>query len=180
MMTYHLRPIQASDEAFLWQMLFYAAHMHEEVGKTVADARQNPDLAKYVTNWGRPGDLGLIAMRNDTAEPIGAVWVRLYVGADKAYSPASDDTPELAMAVHPDYTGQGIGTRLLQHLIAAARTHYPALALNVRADNPALRLYERLGFVVVNEMVNRVGGVSYDMRLPLTDLQEKFHEYSNE
>lgn len=166
-MTYIICPIQVSDEAFLWQMLFYAAHMHEEAGKTVADAKQNPDLAKYVTNWGRPGDLGFIAMDKDTGEAIGAVWVRLYVGANKAYSPTSDDTPELAMAVLPEYTGRGIGTRLLQELITAARPHYPALALNVRADNPAFRLYQRFGFVVVKEMVNRVGGMSYDMRITL-------------
>jgi ribosomal protein S18 acetylase RimI-like enzyme len=164
-MIYTIRPIQATDEAFLWQMLFYAAHMHQEAGKTVADARQNPDLAKYVSNWGRPGDLGFVATENDASQQVGAAWVRLYVGAGKAYSPTSDDTPELAMAVLPAYTGQGIGTRLLQKLITAARPHYPALALNVRADNPALRLYQRLGFVVVSEMVNRVGGVSYDMRL---------------
>lgn len=165
-MTHMIRPIQAGDEAFLWLMLFYAAHMHEEPGKTIADAKQNPDLAKYVTHWGQPGDLGFIATASDSGEPVGAVWVRLYVGDNKAYSQTSDDTPELAMAVLPDYTGQGIGTRLLQQLIAAARPHYPALALNVRADNPAFRLYQRLGFVVVKEMVNRVGGLSYDMRLP--------------
>lgn len=162
--TYTIRPLQSNDEPFLWQMLFYAAHMHEEPGKTVADTRQNPDLAKYVTAWGRPGDLGFVAIC-ETDKPIGAVWVRLYRGADKAYSPTADNVPELAMAVLPAYIGQGIGTRLLQHLIVAARPHYPALALNVRADNPALRLYQRMGFVIVSEMVNRVGGVSYDMRL---------------
>ncbi|MCE7989380.1 MAG: GNAT family N-acetyltransferase [Caldilinea sp. CFX5] len=165
----HLRSIQRSDEAFLWQMLFYAAHMHEEAGKTVADAQRNPALAKYVTNWGRPGDLGFVAIADDTGEAIGAVWVRLYVGANKAYSPTSDDIPELAMAVLPAYSGQGIGTRLLQQIIAAAHPHYPALALNVRADNPAFRFYQRFGFVVLNEMVNRVGGLSYDMRLTLRD-----------
>lgn len=164
-MTYTIRPIGASDEAFLWQMIFYAAHMHKEAGKTVADARQNPDLAKYVTTWGRPGDLGFVATESDAGQLIGAAWVRLYVGGGKAYSQTSDDTPELAMAVLPDYIGQGIGTHLLQEIIAAARFHYPALALNVRADNPAFRLYQRMGFVVVSEMVNRVGGVSYDMRL---------------
>lgn len=164
-MSYTLRSIETGDEAFLWQMLFYAAHMHEEAGKTVADAKQNPDLAKYITNWGRPGDLGLIAEQNDTHAPLGALWVRLYVGDDKAYSPTADDTPELAMAVLPAYIGRGIGTRLLQQFLAIARPHYPAIALNVRADNPALRLYQRLGFVVVNELVNRVGGRSYDMRL---------------
>lgn len=164
-MSYTIRSIETDDEAFLWQMLFYAAHMHHEADKTVTDAQQNPDLAKYVTNWGRPGDLGFIATAPDTGEPVGAVWVRLYVGEDKAYSPTTDDIPELAMAVLPAYSGRGIGTQLLQQLIEAARPHYPALALNVRADNPAFRLYQRLGFVVVSELVNRVGGRSYDMRL---------------
>lgn len=164
-MTYTLRSIEASDEAFLWQMLFYAAHMHKEVGKTVVDAQQNPDLAKYVTNWGRPGDLGLIAEQNDSHAALGAVWVRLYAGANKAYSPTTDDIPELAMAVLPAYMGRGIGSRLLQQLLDAARPHYPAVALTVRTDNPALRLYQRIGFVVVSELVNRVGGRSYDMRL---------------
>ncbi|MEZ4616186.1 MAG: hypothetical protein R2867_11885 [Caldilineaceae bacterium] len=38
--SYSLRPLTANDEPFLWQMLYYAAHMHEEVGKSVADAMQ--------------------------------------------------------------------------------------------------------------------------------------------
>ncbi len=160
-----IRALDDADEQFLWQMIFYAAHMHHETGKTVQDAIQNPTLANYVTGWGRPGDLGFIAENAATQTAVGAVWVRLYTGENKGYSPTTDDTPELAMAVLPAYVGQGIGTRLLQHLIDAARPHYPAIALNVRADNPAFRLYQRLGFVVVSELINRVGGISYDMRL---------------
>jgi len=160
-----IRPIDAADEPFLGQMIFYAAHMHLEAGKTVEDVIQNPTLANYVTGWGRPGDLGLIAEMEESQTAVGAVWVRLYTGENKAYSPTADDTPELAMAVLPAYVGQGIGTRLLQGLIDVARPHYPAIALNVRANNLALRLYQRLGFVVVSELTNRVGSLSYDMRL---------------
>ncbi len=160
-----IRPMDSDDEAVRWQMIFYAAHMHYEIDKSVQDAMQSPDLAKYVVGWGRAGDLGVVAEVGVTPTPIGAAWVRLYRGADKAYSPTDDDTPELAMAVSPAYIGQGIGTKLLQHLIADAQPHYPALALNVRATNPALRLYQRLGFVVVGELTNRVGTLSYDMRL---------------
>lgn len=163
--TPSIRALGAADEPFLWQMIFYASHMHHEAGKTMQDAMQEPTLANYVTGWGRPGDLGFVAEVVETQIPVGAVWVRLYTGENKAYSPTTDDTPELAMAVLPMYTGQGIGTRLLQQLIDAARSHYPAIALNVRNSNPALRLYQRLGFVVVSEIPNRVGGISYDMRL---------------
>lgn len=166
--NYTIRPITAADEAFLWQIIYYAAHMHEEADKTVADAMQNATLALYVTAWGRPGDLGFVAEAQPTGVPVGAGWVRLYTGDNKAYSPTDDVTPELAIAVLPAHLNQGIGTALLQALIAAAQPHFSAIALNVRAENPALRLYQRLGFVRINEIPNRVGGISYDMRLRFT------------
>ncbi len=63
----------------------------------------------------------------------------------------------------PFYSGQGIGTHLLVAFLDAAQWVYPAVALNVRANNPAHRLYERLGFVVIDEIINRVGTRSYTM-----------------
>ena len=164
MIDYTIRPVVAADEPFLWQMLYYAAHMHEEAGRTVADLQANPTLALYVREWGRFGDSGFIAAALTTGIPLGAAWLRLYTGDNKAYSPTADDTPELAIAIRPEYTGQGIGTTLLQELLAVAQLHFPAVALSVRADNPAFHLYQRLGFLVVSEMTNRVGSLSYDMR----------------
>jgi ribosomal protein S18 acetylase RimI-like enzyme len=38
------------------------------------------------------------------------------------------------------------------------------LALTVREGNPAIRLYQRAGFVVTEEIVNRVGGKSFVMQ----------------
>ena len=37
----------------------------------------DPDLpvARYVNNWGRPGDAGLVAWE---AGPVGAAWYRLF------------------------------------------------------------------------------------------------------
>ncbi len=54
-----------------------------------------------------------------------------------------------------------------RRLLEAARGRYPALALSVREGNPAVRLYERFGFVEERRVVNRVGGASLVMRLPL-------------
>lgn len=162
MIDYQLRPVRAGDESILWQMLYYAAHMHEEEGKTIADAQADPALAIYVTHWGRAGDLGFVAEIAHT-QPIGAAWLRLYQGEQKAYSSTDDLTPELAIAVLPSHSGQGIGTALMQQLLGAARGQFPAVALNVRADNPALRLYQRLGFEITSELTNRVGTLSYNM-----------------
>ncbi len=75
--------------------------------------------------------------------------MRLLVGAEKGFAHLDDETPEMGIALLPGYRNRGIGTALLEHLIEAARPSYPALALSVSAHNPAKRLYERLGFEVV-------------------------------
>ncbi len=48
--------------------------------------------------------------------------------------------------VLPEYRGKGIGTTLLMHLLQAASVEYKSVSLSVSLDNPALRLYERIGF----------------------------------
>jgi ribosomal protein S18 acetylase RimI-like enzyme len=161
-MRYTTRPVVLADEPFLWEMLFYAANMAEDGAVSGAEAQTHPYLAKYVRGWGRAGDLGVIAMA-EGQRPIGAAWVRLLTGAEKNYPMLADDVPELAVAMIPEWIGHGIGGRLLARLLEDARLAHPAVALSVREANPARRLYERLGFVVVETITNRVGGGSFVM-----------------
>jgi ribosomal protein S18 acetylase RimI-like enzyme len=165
-MTYPIRPATPDDEAILWQMLYEAAHM-AEAGETIATAKTNPGLARYVAGWGLPDDAGFIALAG--GQPAGAAWFRLFRGENKGYGYVDDQTPELAIGVLPDHRGQGAGAALLTQLIEAAQGKYPALSLSVRADNPAVRLYRRFGFEVVpgSEIVNRVGTLSFIMKLEL-------------
>jgi ribosomal protein S18 acetylase RimI-like enzyme len=157
-----IRPATPADEPFLWEMLFYAANMAEDGATSGAEARTHPYLAKYVRGWGRPSDLGVVAV-DDAEQPLGAAWVRLLAGAEKNYPAIDDGVPELAIAVLPLHIGRGLGGRLLARLLEDARPAHPAVALSVRESNPARRLYERLGFVVVETITNRVGGRSYVM-----------------
>ena len=55
---------------------------------------------------------------------------------------------ELGIAVDRDYWGRGVGTRLMEALLAFARENgFSVLELQVRSDNlRAKRLYERFGF----------------------------------
>ena len=55
------------------------------------------------------------------------------------------------IAVHKDYRGQGIGSRLLRRVIDYARENgYATIRLDVIDTNPgAQRLYERRGFVAI-------------------------------
>ncbi len=73
-MNYTIRPALKFDEPFLWQMLYYAAHMDEN-GVAPESAQTNPDLAYYVENWTRrEGDLGFVAISSNGSS-IGAAWI---------------------------------------------------------------------------------------------------------
>lgn len=158
-----LRPARAEDAAFLLTTLFHAAHANDEPGAVPADLLGNTALARYVVGFGRPGDLGVVALRGEA--PVGAAWVRLLVGGERGYGWVDDDTPELAVAVLPEAVDTGVGTAMLTELLARARERFPGVSLSVRRDNPARRLYLRLGFEPVAEGTNRVGGISETMRV---------------
>ncbi|MFJ4347295.1 GNAT family N-acetyltransferase [Pseudomonas sp. NPDC089401] len=55
------------------------------------------------------------------------------------------------MALLPAWQGQGIGTRLLRQWLAQADRQGLSAELHVTAHNPALRLYKRSGFEVVDD-----------------------------
>lgn len=66
------------------------------------------------------------------------------------------------IAILPEYTGKGIGTEILKSLIEQSNKTGKKLNIHVEYYNPALRLYERLGFKKTDDT-----GVYYFMeRLP--------------
>jgi len=50
------------------------------------------------------------------------------------------------VAVLPEFRNQGLGRLLLEHLFKEAAKIYIRLSLSVEADNPAIALFEELGF----------------------------------
>lgn len=172
-MHYSIQPLTIADESFLWEMLFEAAHLRDEGETDIQAAKDHPLLARYVEGWGREGDLGFVAIAPDTnrkmGQKVGAVWIRLWSGAEKGFGYVADEVPELAIAVLPEHQNRGIGHQLIAHLVEAAKPIYPAIALSVRDNNPALRLYQRWGFRAIagSEVVNRTGGISFTMTLEL-------------
>ena len=158
-----LREALASDAEFLWLALTYAASMTPGGYASVDDAKKDTYLGWYVRNWKRATDLGVIA--EEAGTPVGAAWARLLNEPPHASKVATDFEPEIAIAVLPGHQNRGLGLLLMQALIEQARPKVPALMLSVRKENPAVRLYERLGFIVVQEIINRVGSGSLAMRL---------------
>ena len=55
------------------------------------------------------------------------------------------------IALLPEHRGSGIGTSLLHDLLAEADAAGKSVTIHVERLNPALRLYERLGFSVAED-----------------------------
>jgi GNAT superfamily N-acetyltransferase len=144
-----LRRVEAPDLPFVWQMLGEAAHwrLPAETDRPAEPAlRADGSVGRYLNDWGRPGDDGMIAWLGD--EPAGACWYRLFTPAEAGYGFVNPRTPELSLGVVRVWRRRGIGAALLAATLSLARAAgHPALSLSVEADNPARRLYERAGFV---------------------------------
>ena len=80
-----------------------------------------------------------------------SAWVVEDEGRVIAYglmSVAAGESHILNVCVHPDHQGEGLGRRLMDHLLALAADYGASMALlEVRPSNaPARALYQRLGF----------------------------------
>ncbi len=120
-----------------------------------------PELSRYIREWGRSGDSAVIA---EDDRPVGAAWYRIFTARDPGYGFVDESTPEVGIGVTRLRRGEGLGTRLLDGLCKQAKAAgFDQLSLSVVKKNPALRLYERAGFVVVEgdehswKMVKRLG-----------------------
>lgn len=150
MTAVEIRPAQPDDVAFLELMLREAeAGPSERPRQPLREVLATEQTARYVTGWGREGDVGRIAQRQ-AEHPLGAAWYRHFSALAPGYGFVAPDIPEIALGVTEHARGAGIGTALMHALIVVARDEgHPALSLSVALDNPALALYQRLGFAVV-------------------------------
>jgi ribosomal protein S18 acetylase RimI-like enzyme len=139
------RDARTEDEPFLREMLVHAARPPWDL-LPIEQLLQDPVAARYIVGWGHSGDHAVIA--ETSGRRIGAAWYRRFSIEEPGYGFVSPDIPELAIALHPDWRGRGVGRRLLEALIDHARaTAETGLSLSVSRKNPvALRLYESLGF----------------------------------
>ena len=152
---FEIRPLIPSDQSFLWEMLYQSLYVPEGSAPFEREILNHPDIAKYVSDWGREDDSGFVAV-DENDRPVGAIWLRLLKGEEKGFGYVDDKTPELGMAVSPEYRGKGIGTSLLSSLIKSAEDFNEYISLSVAIGNPALRLYQRLGFEIVGKHGNSI------------------------
>jgi HAD superfamily hydrolase (TIGR01509 family) len=145
---YRIRAAEAGDEPLLEAMLELAAGWREP-GTPPPVAPELRDL--YVAGFGRPGDGGAVAEELEGAG-AGAAWFRLFEPDRPGYGFVAPDVPELSLAVAPGHRRRGLGRDLLEFALRQAEAAgHREVSLSVEPDNPARRLYERLGFEKVGE-----------------------------
>jgi len=133
------RPIVAADTPFLSAL--YASTRAEEMAmvqwteeqkRAFLEMQFQAQATHYATHY--VGAEFLIIEEN--AAPIG----RLYIHRQ------AHDIRIVDISLQPEHRGKGIGTRLLREILdEGARTNTP-VTIHVEDFNPAMRLYERLGF----------------------------------
>ena len=134
----YLQKAQAKDEAFVKKLT--KETMQKYVNETWADTTSREDY--FVQNTFNQKETQIVYKNN---EAIG--WISLtesetdiYIGGIHLLSSAQ---------------GQGIGKKLLSDVIEQGKGKQKSLSLMVLKVNPAKILYERLGFSVYNESIER-------------------------
>ncbi len=105
------------------------------------------ELRCYWEDFGKfASDFCLVAETG--GQIVGACWVRNIQG----YGNISPEVPELALAILEEHRSKGIGTALMNRLIADLKElGIPRISLAVQKDNYALRLYQNVGFTNIGE-----------------------------
>ncbi len=139
------RPELPEDEAFLSKL--YATTRDVEMALTGWDAVQKEAFLsmqfQFQTTHYRQhyGDASFQIILSDNA-PIGRLYI--YHGASEIRL--------MDIALLPEFRRSGIGGAIIGDLLREAAQQEKTVTLHVERFNPALRLYERLGFRVVEDL----------------------------
>ena len=146
-MTTFIRQIQQDETPLLNQFLYEAIFIPKEVKAPPQSIIENEELQVYVRNFGHePDDRCLVAECDERI--VGAVWTRIM----HDYGHISDDTPSLAISLYKEYRNKGIGTKLLEKMIALLQNDgYSQVSLSVQKANYAVGMYQKAGFEVLQE-----------------------------
>ncbi|MDQ1350688.1 MAG: hypothetical protein QG657_990 [Acidobacteriota bacterium] len=134
------RPIAEDDSEFLYKL--YASTRAEEMALTGWNEKEteaflrsqfNLQHTQYMKNYTEGGTFEIILVDHT---PAG----RLYLQRKP------NDLHIIDIALLPEFRGKGTGSRIMKELMAEADQKKLPLSLYVEQFNPALGLYERLGF----------------------------------
>lgn len=146
-MDYKIRHMAPAEHPLLERFLYEAIYVPEGYAGEIPHSiiYEDPKCRAAFEGFGTRADDHALAAEAD-GQVVGACWVR----TTDEYGHIDDETPSFSISVLKPYRGRGIGGALMSHLIDELReTGYQRTSLSVQKENPALHLYERLGFRIV-------------------------------
>lgn len=146
-----IREIKKSEINRLDDFLYESVFQADENNLIPRDIINVPEINAYIVEFGKfKDDHCFVADFN--GKLIGAVWVRIISGEIKGYGNVDDQTPEFAISLFKEYRNQGIGkelmTKMIDHL---QKCGYKQTSLSVQKANYAAKLYQKLGFEIIEE-----------------------------
>ena len=166
------RELKKGEEELLKDFLYEAIFIPEGVEPPAREIIELPELRIYYEDFGSGvADYCLFAtvgegaadqgdptpkeaVKKDCPVPasgekvVGAVWTRLM----KDYGYVDDETPSFAISLYKEYRGKGYGTSLMQAMLELLKAKgFKKASLAVQKANYAVRMYERVGFVTVDQ-----------------------------
>jgi ribosomal protein S18 acetylase RimI-like enzyme len=145
MSDYTIRKILPTEYPFLSQMLYETVYTPESEAKLDQNVLLRPEFAVYVEGFGRAGDLALVVKIEKRL--VGAIWSRIFTDENTGYGFVNINTPELGIAILPEYRKLGIGLILLkQFLELLIENKYEQVSLSVDTRNYAYKFYLKNGF----------------------------------
>lgn len=146
-MNTNIREIKNTEYALLDDFLYEAIFIPEEVEAPPREIIYAPELQVYVENFGRQdGDICFVA--EAAGKVVGAVWVRIM----DDYGHVEEGVPSFAISLYREYRGLGIGTAMMKRMIAELKARgYRKTSLAVQKANYAVKMYQNVGFEIVDE-----------------------------
>ena len=144
---YVIRSLRDREVGLLKDFLYEAIFVPEGIEPPARDIIEKSELRVYTDDFGsRKGDNCLVA--DFRGEVVGAVWTRIM----NDYGHIDDDTPSFAISLYKDYRGLGIGTHLMIKMLELLKWQgYERTSLAVQKENYAVKMYENVGFSVLEE-----------------------------
>ena len=146
-MNYNIRLIKPEEYDVLNDFLYEAIFIPAGVEPPPKSIINLPELQVYVEDFGtKEHDICFVA---EVAEKlVGAVWVRVM----NDYGHIEEGVPSFAISLYGEYRGQGIGTNLMKRMLCELKNRgYQKTSLAVQKANYAVKMYQRLGFEIVDE-----------------------------
>lgn len=146
-MNTNIRDIKNTEYALLDDFLYEAIFIPEGVEAPPREIIYAPELQVYVENFGsREGDICFVAETD--GKVVGAVWVRIM----DDYGHVEDGVPSFAISLYREYRGLGIGTAMMKRMLTQLRDRgYKKTSLAVQKANYAVKMYQKVGFEIVDE-----------------------------